>query len=94
VILNLHAWDPPNSTDMSTSSDEIVYRPTTSFYQGSLLGYTCATVELMTAPGATADISTSVAGVSYDYDEAQGQGVTVSNDIVATSSLTRITYIL
>lgn len=78
AILNLHALDPPNSTSAITD------RPKTTFNLGTLQGYTSATVELMTAPGATSDTDISVAGVSYDYDKAQGRGVRVGRDVVAT----------
>jgi hypothetical protein len=80
-ILNLQAWDPPNSTDASTDATD---RPKTTFNLGPLKDYKSATVELMTAPGATYDTNITVAGMSYDYDLAEGRGVRVGKDIVAT----------
>ena len=84
AILNLLTWDPPNSTDTSSSIDATSDRPKTTFNLGISQGYTSATVELMTAPGATFDTNITVAGMSYDYDLAEGRGVRVGKDIVAT----------
>jgi hypothetical protein len=83
ALLNLHAWDPPNSTNTSTATDHESTRPTVTFNLGAIERCSHATVELMTAPGATADTNLTVAGVSYDYDKAQGRPVRVSSDIAA-----------
>ncbi|KAH8812756.1 glycoside hydrolase family 79 protein [Xylogone sp. PMI_703] len=72
AILNFHAWDPSDSTSV---------RPQVKFDLGSIKGYSYATVELMTAPGATADTNITVAGISYDYEKAQGRPVKVGSDI-------------
>lgn len=84
AILNLLTWDPPNSTDTSSSIDATSDRPRTTFNLGISQGYRSATVELMTAPGATFDTNITVAGMSYDYDLAEGRGVRVGKDTVAT----------
>lgn len=81
AILNLQTWDPPNSTDVSTNTTD---RPKTTFHLGPLHNYKFATVELMTAPGAKYDTNITVAGVSYDYNLAEGRGVKVGKGIVAT----------
>jgi hypothetical protein len=83
AVLNLLTWDPPNSTDTG-SSGGASGRPSTTFDLGSLPGYKSATVELFTAPGATSNTSITVAGVSYDYELAQGKAVRVGKDIAAT----------
>lgn len=80
ALLNMHVWDPANSTDVA-GSDE---RPKTTFDLGTLEGYESATVELLTAPGATSDENITVGGVSYDYETTQGRGEQVGKDIVAT----------
>lgn len=79
ALLNMHTWDPANNTDAGTD-----IRPKTTFDLGTLNGYESATVELLTAPGATSDEDITVAGVSYDYEKAQGHGVQVGKDIVTT----------
>ena len=84
AILNLLAWDPPNSTDASTSPGATVDRPAATFNLASPQGYKSATVELLTAPGATSDANITVAGISYDYALAQGRGVRVGKDVVTT----------
>jgi Glycosyl hydrolase family 79 C-terminal beta domain len=38
----------------------------------------------MTAAGATSDTNITVAGMSYDYDIAQGKGVRVGRDVMLT----------
>lgn len=82
AILNLHTWDPPNSTSTTAGIEAIAGRPSTTFNFGVLPGYTAATVELMTAAGATSNTSITVGGMSYDYDLAQGKGVRVGKDVV------------
>lgn len=76
AILNFDMWDPEDDTD-----DD---RPKTTFDLGTLEGYSSATVELLTAPGATSDEDITIAGMSYDYDKEQGQGVRVDKEVVAT----------
>jgi hypothetical protein len=82
ALLNLHAWDSPNSTDAaSTAGDD--GRPKTTFNLGTISGVSVASVELMTAPGATSNNSITLAGVSYDYDKGQGRPVKVGPGTVA-----------
>jgi hypothetical protein len=75
ATLNLNTWHPDDDEDD---------RPTTKFNLGTVDGYTSATVGLLTAPGATSTEDITIAGMSYDYDRAQGKGVRVGDDIVAT----------
>lgn len=82
ALLNLHAWDPPNSNITIYSNGETT-RPNVTFDLGVIEGVSSATVELMTAPGATSDTDITVAGISYDYDKDEGRPVRVDADIAA-----------
>lgn len=76
AIVNLNLWDAEDDDDE---------RPTTTFDLGTLDGFESATVELMTAPGgATTNENITIAGMSYDYEQGQGKGVSVGDDIVET----------
>ncbi|KAM0257125.1 hypothetical protein ACHAQJ_004590 [Trichoderma viride] len=74
VLLNLHEWNPPSS-----SQDEASTAPSTTFTLSTgQHGIKYATVELMTAPGALSETNITVAGLSYDYDLAKGKPVRVA----------------
>jgi hypothetical protein len=74
AVLNLHEWNPDNSTTTSSSSSSS--RPTTSF-KFALPGFKSALVQSLTAPGALYNTSITMAGISYDYHLNQGKGVQV-----------------
>jgi hypothetical protein len=84
AILNLQTWDPPNNTAINSIIGAAADRPKTTFNMGTLQGYKSATVELMTAPGATYDTNITVAGMSYDYNLGEGRGVRVGKGDVTT----------
>jgi hypothetical protein len=84
AILNLQTWDPPNNTEINSIISAEADRPKTTFNMGALQGYKSATVELMTAPGATYDTNITVAGMSYDYNLAKGRGVRVGKGDMTT----------
>ena len=73
ALLNLHEWNP------STDQAEAPKAPSTTFtISTSQRGIKYATVELMTAPGALSETNITVAGLSYDYDLAEGKPVRVA----------------
>jgi hypothetical protein len=81
VLLNLREWNPPggvNSTNATNPSVQAL-RPNTTFTLDSVTGYSYATVEIMTAPGALSTKNCTIAGVSYDYELAEGKPVNVTN---------------
>ncbi|KAL7809367.1 hypothetical protein V8C44DRAFT_350543 [Trichoderma aethiopicum] len=74
VILNLHEWSPGNVAEAEGSK-----APTTIFtISTGNRGIKYATVELMTAPGALSETNITVAGLSYDYNLAEGKPVRVA----------------
>lgn len=74
ILLNLHEWNPPSSDQNGASK-----APSTIFTIGTgQQGIKYATVELMTAPGALSETNITVAGLSYDYDLAEGNSVRVA----------------
>ncbi|KAK5991374.1 Beta-glucuronidase [Cladobotryum mycophilum] len=83
ILLNLHEWNPPRA---AAGTDT---RPQTIFNLQGPVGYKYATVELMTAPGAASQKNITVAGISYDYELAQGRPVTVGPRIAQKINLDR-----
>lgn len=74
IILNLHEWSPGNGAEAEGSE-----APTTTFtISTGNRGIKYATVELMTAPGALSETNITVAGLSYDYNLAEGKPVRVA----------------
>ena len=74
VILNLHEWNPASSAEAEASR-----APSATFtISTGNRGIKYATVELMTAPGALSETNITVAGLSYDYDLAEGKPVRVA----------------
>lgn len=74
VLLNLHEWNPPTS-----DQDETLKAPSTTFTLSTgQRGIKYVTVELMTAPGALSETNITVAGLSYDYNLAEGKPVRVA----------------
>jgi hypothetical protein len=80
IVLNLHEWNPPNASDYIITGTN-TEGPETTFVLDTSVGYTYATVELMTAPGAASTTNITVAGVSYDYELAEGRAVVVGPKI-------------
>ncbi|KAL6894855.1 hypothetical protein GGI43DRAFT_424697 [Trichoderma evansii] len=76
VLLNLHEWNPPSNSQAEAEAEAA---PSTTFTLGTGRGgIKYATVELMTAPGALSETNITVAGISYDYDLAEGKPVRVA----------------
>jgi hypothetical protein len=80
IVLNLHEWNPPNTTD-NNGNGTTTEGPQTTFTVDASAGYKYATVELMTAPGAASTTNITVAGMSYDYEFAEGLPVAVGPKI-------------
>ena len=80
ILLNLYEWNPPNTTGYNDNGTDPT-RPRTEFTLSALAGYKYATVELMTAPGAGWTRNITVAGMSYDYELAEGRPVSVGPNI-------------
>jgi hypothetical protein len=75
ILLNLHEWNPPSGSNQ----DEASAAPSTRFTLSTgQRGIKYATVELLTAPGALSETNITVAGLSYDYDLAEGKPVRVA----------------
>ncbi|KAM0448772.1 hypothetical protein ACHAO4_008244 [Trichoderma viride] len=75
VLLNLYEWNPPSSQ----AEAEAEAAPSTTFTLSTGRGgIKYATVEVMTAPGALSETNITVAGISYDYDLAEGKPVRVA----------------
>lgn len=75
VLLNLHEWNPPSSQ----AEAEAEAAPSTTFTLSTGRGgIKYVTVEAMTAPGALSETNITVAGISYDYDLAEGKPVRVA----------------
>lgn len=76
VLLNLSEWNPPSKSQAEAEAEAA---PSTAFtLNTSRSGVNYATVELMTAPGALSETNITVAGISYDYDLAEGKPVRVA----------------
>ncbi|KAM0510870.1 hypothetical protein ACHAPE_010459 [Trichoderma viride] len=75
VLLNLHEWNPSSS---QTEAEAEAAPSTTFTLSTSRGGIKYATVELMTAPGALSETNITVAGISYDYNLAEGKPVRVA----------------
>lgn len=86
LLLNLQEWNPPN-TNADVYGYQKPYRPSQKFMLNGVRGYSHATVELMTAPGALSTTNITVAGVSYDYDLAEGRPVVVGPQTAQTIRL-------
>lgn len=81
VLLNLHEWNPPSNSQAEAEAEAA---PSTTFALGtSRGGIKYATIELMTAPGALSETNITVAGISYDYDLAEGKPVRVAKQYEA-----------
>ncbi|KAH8705719.1 glycoside hydrolase family 79 protein [Talaromyces proteolyticus] len=83
VLLNLQEWNPSGGVNATNATDPSVQalRPNTTFTLDSVIGYSYATVELLTAPGALSTKNITMAGVSYDYELAEGKPVKVGNEV-------------
>ncbi|KAH8127697.1 hypothetical protein LI328DRAFT_164691 [Trichoderma asperelloides] len=76
VLLNLHEWNPPSNSQAEAEAEAAPSTAITLSTGRSGIKY--ATVELMTAPGALSETNITVAGISYDYDLAEGKPVRVA----------------
>lgn len=68
AIIDFHEYNPGDSATRPSSTFEIASN-----------SFKSATLEFLTAPGATFNTSITVGDVSYDYDLAKGRGVKVGN---------------
>ncbi|CAL5871233.1 uncharacterized protein PFLUO_LOCUS5481 [Penicillium psychrofluorescens] len=76
ALIDLHEWNPSNGTT----------RPTTDFVVPAN-SFKSATVEFLSAPGATYNTSITVADYSYDYGLAQGNPVKVGKSTIKVAPL-------
>jgi hypothetical protein len=68
AIIDFHEYNPGNSSTRPSSTFEVASN-----------SFQSATLEFLTAPGATFNTSITIGDVSYDYDLAKGRGVKVGN---------------
>jgi hypothetical protein len=68
VIIDFHEYNPGNSLTRPNSTFEVASN-----------SFESATLEYLTAPGATFNTSITIGDVSYDYNLAKGRGVKVGN---------------
>lgn len=78
VLLNLHEWSPPSNGQADAEAEAEAAPSTTFTLSTGQGGIKYATVEVMTAPGALSESNITVAGISYDYDLAEGKPVRVA----------------
>lgn len=76
ALIDFHEWDPSSNPA----------RPITDFVIPAH-SFKSATIEYLTAPGATYNTSISVADYSYDYNLAHGKPVRVENKSVTVTPL-------